>query len=230
MPDIKKLLIMSVQAVIPVAALIFLFQLSPIRVEFAVFARFLAGSVMAIIGLALFFAGAHLGLLPLGEYFGSVLAKTGKFWVLVFFTFVIGYAITVAEPSVIVLAGHAHEASVGMITKHILVPTIGVGVAIFMAIAVVKMVKALSLKFILMSGYLLVFAATMFSRDRFIPLSYDAGGVTTGSVTVPFILAFGMGMALTLRGKDASSESFGMVGLASIGPILTMLILAMLFK
>jgi hypothetical protein len=230
MPDIKKLIIMSVRAILPVAFLIILIQFTLVGVSTEIFIDFLIGIVLAIIGLILFFIGAHLGLLPLGEHFGTVLAKTGKLWILLPFAFVIGYAITVAEPSVRVLAGHAEAASGGGISKGVLVHTIGLGVAIFLCLAAFRIVKGTSIKMILTAGYTLVFILTIFAHDRFIPVSYDAGGVTTGTVTVPFVLALGMGMAFTLRGKDASSESFGLVALASLGPILAMLILGIFLK
>ena len=227
MPSIRKLIIMSVQAILPVAILIVLVQFTLVSVPTKIFIDFLFGIILAIAGLILFFVGAHLGLLPLGEHFGALLAKTGKLWILLLFAVVIGYAITVAEPSVRVLAGHAQAASTGGVSKGVLVNTIGLGVAIFLGLAALRIVRGTSLKVILTVGYILVFILTIFSRESFIPVSYDAGGVTTGTVTVPFVLALGMGMAYTLRGKDASSESFGMVALASIGPILAMLILGM---
>lgn len=230
MPRIKQLILMSIRALFPVAVLIIMVQFTPLGVSSEIFKRFLSGTFMAASGLVLFFAGAHLGLLPLGEYFGSVLARTGKLWLVLTFAVVIGYAITVAEPSVRVLAGHAESASGGEVSKVVLVHTIGLGVAFFMGLAVLRVIRGTSLKLILSAGYAVVFALTLFAGDNFIPVSYDAGGVTTGTVTVPFVLALGMGMAFTLRGKDASSESFGMVGLASIGPIMAMLILGMLAK
>lgn len=228
MPDLKKMILTSVQAILPVALLIIVVQFTTGKAADAVFLKFLSGVVFAVIGLVFFLLGAHLGLLPLGEHFGVMLARSGKLWLLLLFAVVIGYAITVAEPSVRVLAGHAEAASEGGISKGLLINTIGLGVALFTGLAALRIVRGISLKVILTASYTLAFVLMFFTRARFVPIAYDAGGVTTGTVTVPFILALGMGMALTLRGKDSSSESFGMIALASIGPILAMLILGML--
>ncbi|MDD4981090.1 MAG: DUF1538 domain-containing protein [Candidatus Omnitrophica bacterium] len=230
MPDLKTIILTSARAIIPVALLIVVARFTMVRVEDDLFFQFLVGIILTIAGLVLFFLGAHLGLLPLGEHFGEMLAGTGKLWVLIVFAAVIGYAVTVAEPSVRVLAGHAEAASHDTVSKGLLIHTIGLGVAFFLALAVFRMVRGVSLKGILIVSYSLIGVLSFFARDSFIPVSYDSGGVTTGTVTVPFVLALGMGMALTLRGSDSSSESFGMIGLASIGPILAMLILGIFLR
>lgn len=221
---------MAVRGVLPVALVVIVLQLTFAGAPKELFFNFLISVIFAITGLAIFFLGAHLGLLPLGEHFGSMLARTGKFWLVFLFAVVLGYAITVAEPAVRVLAGHAETVSSGEISKVNLIHIVGLGVAIFMGLAVLRIIRGISLKIILAVSYTLVLLLTYLAPTRFIPIAYDSGGVTTGTVTVPFILSLGMGMALVLRTKDASNESFGMVALASIGPILAMLLLGMFLK
>ncbi len=227
MPKIKNIIFTSIRGVLPVALIIILLQFTFAEVQWEVFFNFLIGAIMAIAGLALFFLGAHLGLLPLGESFGGALARTGKLWLVLLCAIILGYAITIAEPAIRVLAGQVDTISSGDISKNNLIHIIGLGVAIFIGLAALRIIRGISLKLILTISYALILILTFLTPDPFIPISYDSGGVTTGTVTVPFILAFGMGMALFLRAKDASNESFGMVALASIGPILAMLLLAL---
>jgi hypothetical protein len=193
------------------------------------YAKFILAVLMVTAGLSLFLIGVHLGLLPIGELVGSALPKTGKAWIVVFCGFLLGYVATVAEPDVRVLATQIDLVSDGGISKGILIYAVALGVAIFVALAMLRIILNIPLTYLLIAGYGLVFFMAAFTPAHFMPISFDAGGVTTGPVTVPFILALGIGVTSVLRGKSASTDGFGLVALASIGPILAVMVLGVIF-
>ncbi|MBM7097562.1 DUF1538 domain-containing protein [Bacillus sp. H-16] len=217
-------------AIMPMAALIILLQFTVIGMPTDVFIRFLFGVVMVGLGLFLFLLGVHIGLLPIGELIGSTLPKSKKPWLIITVGFILGVAVTIAEPDVRVLALQVDQVSGGEITNTTLVYTVALGVGIFVALAMARTIFEIPLKYLLVGGYTLVFALALFTPDNFIPISFDAGGVTTGPMTVPFILALGVGVASVIRGgKGSSSEGFGLVALASIGPIIAVMILGVIY-
>lgn len=193
------------------------------------FFQFLVGVIMVLLGLFLFLLGVEIGLLPLGEHIGAFLPKTGKIWVVLFFGFLLGFVVTVAEPDVRVLASQIDIVSSGTIPKNILIYTVALGVAFFVGLAMLRIILNIPMVWLLLGSYIVVFALAAFTPSTFIPISFDSGGVTTGPMTVPFILALGVGVASVLRGKSASHDGFGLVALASIGPILAVLTLGVIY-
>lgn len=184
---------------------------------------------MVGIGLILFLLGVNVGLLPVGEMIGSALSKTRKLWIIVFFGFLLGIVVTVAEPDVRVLSHQVDQVSSGEIPRSILILAVSLGVGIFVALAMIRIVFSINIVYILACGYGIIFLLAAFSPPQFVPISFDSGGVTTGPLTVPFILALGVGVASVMRGKSSSSDSFGLVALASIGPILSVLLLGVIY-
>ncbi|OLO39115.1 hypothetical protein BTR23_08605 [Alkalihalophilus pseudofirmus] len=229
MQDIKDTVKEVVYAILPITLVIVILQFTLIWLPMEVFFQFLAGVVMVSLGLILFLLGVHIGLLPVGEMVGSALPKTKKIGLILFFGFLLGFVVTVAEPDVRVLALQIDQVSNGEISRNILVYSVALGVGIFVALAMLRIVFNISIKWLLLGGYGLVFLLAAFTPAHFIPISFDAGGVTTGPMTVPFILALGVGVASVLRGKTSSSDSFGLVALASIGPILAVLLLGVIY-
>ena len=187
------------------------------------------GVILVCAGLILFLLGVRLGLLPLGEQVGAALPKTGKAGLVIFFGFLLGFVVTVAEPDVRVLATQVDFVSAGAVSKNILIYTVALGVAIFVGLAMLRIMSGIPLPVLLVGGYVLIFVLSMFTPPHFVPISFDAGGVTTGPMTVPFILALGVGVASVMRGKSVSADGFGLVALASIGPVLAVLLLGVLF-
>jgi hypothetical protein len=181
------------------------------------------------IGLILFLLGVHIGLLPIGEMIGSALPKMGKAWLVVFWGFLLGFVATVAEPDVRVLALQVDQVANGAISRNLLIYTVALGVAIFVGLAMLRILLKIPITYLLVGGYGLIFLLAAFTPAHFVPISFDAGGVTTGPMTVPFILALGVGVASVLRGKSASTDGFGLVALASIGPILAVLVLGVVY-
>ncbi|MCC5925025.1 MAG: DUF1538 domain-containing protein [Bacteroidetes bacterium] len=219
-----------VMGVLPITVVVFLLQFTIIWVEWPIFIQFVAGTLMVVTGLILFLLGVHVGLLPIGERIGSALPRTGKLWFILLFSFILGFVVTVAEPDVRVLASYVDTASEGAVDRNILVYAVALGLAFFVAVSMLKIIFSIPIIYILTVGYAVVFILAWFSEPTFLPISFDSGGVTTGPMAVPFILALGVGVASVLKGKSGSGDGFGLVALASIGPIIAVLILGMFFS
>ncbi|WP_096188099.1 DUF1538 domain-containing protein [Evansella halocellulosilytica] len=216
-------------AILPMSVVIIILQFTIIGMPTDTFIQFLAGVIMVGLGLFLFLVGVHIGLLPIGELIGSTLPKTKKPLLIIGVGFILGVVVTLAEPDVRVLAFQVDEVSSGEISNTILVYAVALGVGIFVAMAMARTLLGIPLKYILCIGYGFVFILALFTPSNFIPISFDAGGVTTGPMTVPFILALGVGVSSVLRGKSSTNDGFGLVALASIGPILSVMILGVIY-
>ena len=216
-------------AVLPITVVVIILQFTLIWLPLQAFVQFMVGVLLVTSGLILFLLGVQMGMLPVGENIGAALPRTGKVWLVVFFGLLLGFVVTVAEPDVRVLATQVDLVSGGAVSKNLLIITVALGVAIFVGLAMLRTFLGIPLQYLLVGGYLLVFALASFTPAHFVPISFDAGGVTTGPMTVPFILALGVGVASVLRGKKASSDGFGLVALASIGPVLAVLLLGVFY-
>ncbi|GGJ82271.1 hypothetical protein GCM10007063_00930 [Lentibacillus kapialis] len=229
MGNIKDTVFEVINSILPIALVITVLQFTIIWLPVEAFVQFLIGVLFVGIGLILFLLGVNVGLLPVGEMVGSALSKTKKLWVIVLFGFLLGLVVTFAEPDVRVLSSQIDDVSGGAIPQGTLIISVAIGVGIFVALAMFRIVFNISIVYLLAGGYALIFLVAAFAPSSFVPISFDAGGVTTGPLTVPFILALGVGVATVIRGKTASSDGFGLVGLASIGPILSVLILGVIY-
>lgn len=229
MNKIRETAFEVISAVIPITLLVILLQLFVIRLPLNTFIQFLVSVAMVSVGLILFLIGVHIGLLPIGELIGSLLPKTGKLWLVVFFGLLLGFVITVAEPDVRVLAIQVDMVSQGVISRNVLIFAVALGVAISVGLAMMRIILNISLYYLLIAGYTLVFILAAFTPSQFVPVSFDAGGVTTGPMTVPFILALGVGVSSVLAGKSTSTDGFGLIALASIGPIIAVLLLGVIY-
>lgn len=222
-------------SVLPVAAIVLVVSFTPLvdlsATEIAAFAISAAG---LIVGIALFNLGADLAMTPMGEQTGSGLIKSRKVFILVSVCFVMGLLITIAEPDLTVLAGQVKDIMPGGANagKMLLIITVGVGVGLFLVVAVLKIVFHKDLSSLVMFFYLMLFAlcAILAENGKYelIPLSFDSGGVTTGPITVPFIMALGVGISSTIGGRDANENSFGLIALCSVGPIIAVMVLSLM--
>lgn len=188
--------------------------------------RFLFSSVLVIIGLTLFLSGVDVGLLPIGNRIGSALTKSRSLLLMLAVALVLGIIITIPEPDVQVLAEQVREVNPA-INATAFIWAIALGVGVFLAISLARTVLHLPMKIVILLSYIAIFAAAAFNDDFFVAIAFDAGGATTGPLSVPFIMALGMGVA-ALRQHDTESE-FGYVALSSIGPVLAVLILGVVF-
>ena len=224
----------SLISVLPIAAIVLIISFTPLvdlttteTVAFAVCA------VLLIIGIALFNLGADLAMTPMGSHVGEGLTKSKKVMILVAVCFFMGLLITIAEPDLTVLANQVKDIMPGEgdVSKWILIITVGVGVGLFLVIGILKIVFKQNLAPLLMFFYMLLFAACAMliesGKGGLYPLSFDSGGVTTGPITVPFIMALGFGIATTIGGRNANENSFGLIALCSVGPVIAVLLLSM---
>lgn len=217
----------SLISVLPVAAIVLV--ITPF-LGFSVqeILAFAISAVFLVLGIGLFNLGADLAMTPMGSHVGSGLTKSKKLGILISVCFVMGVLITIAEPDLSVLAGQVESV---INPSMLLIVTVGVGVGLFLVIAVLKIVFHINLSALLMFFYMMLFAvcALMIESGKisFIPLSFDSGGVTTGPITVPFIMALGVGIATTVGGRNANENSFGLIALCSIGPMIAVMALMM---
>lgn len=180
--------------------------------------QFVVGGFLLILGLGIFLVGADIGMVPFGQRAGAALTYRKSLLLIMGAAFAIGFAVTIAEPDVQVLATQVNDVAPS-INKRALLVMIATGVGFFLVVAMARIIFKLSLRMLLLIFYGLVFFACTLVEPAFVGVAFDAGGATTGPVTVPFIMALGIGVASTAKKKEGDDSSFGMVGLASIGPI-----------
>lgn len=215
-------------SVLPVTLIVVILHMTPlISLTNHELTVFLICSFLLVLGIGLFNLGADLAMTPIGEHVGSGLARSRNLLLLLSVCFVMGLLITVAEPDLSVLATQVAD----VINSTALIVCVGVGVGLFLALSVIKMVFHVNLSSMLMFFYMLLFAlcslVVVGGNESFLPLAFDSGGVTTGPITVPFIMALGVGIASSLGGKNVSENSFGLVAMCSIGPILAVMALGL---
>ena len=215
----------SLSSVLPVALIVAILAATVAPVESGIFLSFCAGVLLLVLGMGLFTLGADSSMLEIGKKAGAKLTESKKIWLIAFVSFVIGVIVTVAEPDLQILA-----AQVEGIKPMVLILSVAAGVGIFLTAAMLRIVFGISFKIMLAVLYPLVFVLALCFVDKsFCALAFDAGGVTTGPMTVPFIMALGVGVAAIHKGKKGN-DSFGLVALSSIGPVIAVLILGMLFE
>jgi hypothetical protein len=215
----------TVQAVLPVSLVVIVLQVLIPSIPLTSFLQFIIGTLMVVAGLFLFLTGVKIGLLPLGEMIGSHLPRLGSFLLVLVIAFVVGFSVTVAEPDVRVLAYQVDLVSNGAIGRTFLIAAVALGVGIFISLGVLRLVLNFPIQAVLGISYLAILVLSFFTPPEFIPVAFDSGGVTTGPLTTPFILALGIGTVSVLGGRSSLANSFGWVGLASAGPIIAVMLL-----
>lgn len=201
-------------------------QFTVVQAPTAEFLRLLAGSLLVAFGMLLLLVGVDMGILPMGRFIGADLPRKGSVALIVAVALVLGFATTVAEPDVLILASQVEAVSQGGLSSLLLVYVIAAGVGLFAAVALLRIVHGSSFRFLLAASYLLMIILSVAAPATFVPLAYDGGSVTTGLVTAPALLPLALGVSSVLAGRSASSDGFGLLGLASVGPIIAILLLA----
>lgn len=214
----------SLSSVLPITLIVLVLSITLVPMEIGTLALFLTGAVLLIFGMGFFQLGAEMSMTPLGEGVGKTLAKREKVILVVLVSFALGTIITIAEPDLQVLANQ-----VASIPNNVLIWTVAVGVGVFLALAVLRILFRVSLAKCLLIAYALLFALTLFSPKDFLAVAFDAGGVTTGPITVPFIMALGVGVSALRAAQGHDDDSFGLVALCSAGPILMVLLLGIFY-
>ena len=210
----------SALSVVPIVGIVLILCLCAIPTESGLLLAFLVGSVFIIFGMGFFSLGAEQSMTPIGNKIGTALTKTKNMPLILTVSFVLGIAITVAEPDLQVLAK-----TVPHIDAFLLLITVGAGVGFFMAVCMLRIFTGVPLRWLLVGCYALIFLLAVFCDGDFLGVGFDSGGVTTGPMTVPFILAMGVGVSNIRSDCRAEADSFGLVALCSIGPILAVLLL-----
>lgn len=228
MKEIKALFIEVLQSIVPLTLAVAVLQFTVVKMPLYDFLEFLVGAVMTAIGMVLFLLGARIGLLPMGKAIGSDLPEHGSLWLIVAVVFIIGLTVTVAEPNVLVLADQVDTMSQNAIPSNLLVYVIAIGAGLMVVVAVLRIILEISVKYILVGGYALVLLLSFFAPEQFVPMAFDAGGFSTGLMTIPFILATGLGLASVLSDSDKASDGFGVIGLSMLGPVLAVMLMGVI--
>jgi len=226
--ELQAKIMEALVSALPITAIVYLVALLPIfdfQLTTAEMVTFSIGAVLLVLGIGLFSLGADLAMTPMGSHVGSGLSRQKKLGLLLGVCFVLGMLITIAEPDLQVLANQVSAVMNGTL----LIYTVGIGVGAFLLVAVLKIVFRKSLSNILMLFYMLLFAMALMlvvsGNEALLPMAFDSGGVTTGPITVPFIMALGVGISSVLGDHRSKDNSFGLVALCSVGPILAVLVL-----
>mgnify|MGYP000544046968 CR=1 FL=1 len=214
----------SAISVLPIVVIVLVLCLTIAPVGTDLLLCFLIGTIFVIVGMGLFSLGAEASMTPIGNRIGMALTKTRNLPLILIVSFMLGFAVTIAEPDLQVLAE-----TVPHINNTILLVTVGIGVGFFLSVCMLRIVTGVKLRWLLIAFYGVVFILASFAAPDFLSVAFDSGGVTTGPMTVPFILALGVGVSYIRSDARAEADSFGLVALCSIGPILAVLILSFFY-
>ena len=224
-PKLREKTMESLSAVLPITGIVLLISVFLVPMELGSLVMFVVGAVMLILGMGFFQLGAEMAMTPIGEGIGVQISRTRSIVLVLLTGFVMGAIITISEPDLQVLAQQ-----VPSVPNRVLILTVAVGVGLFLALAIVRIKFQVDLSKMLMILYALLIGASFLVPGDFLAVAFDSGGVTTGPMTVPFIMAMGIGLASRRTDKNSASDSFGLVALSSIGPILAVLVLGCFYK
>ena len=224
-PQLMEKIRESMAAVLPITAIVLALSITVAPLETGTLVLFLFGALMLVCGMGLFTLGVNMSMIPMGDGMGGTISRTKSTAVSLAVCFILGLLTTIAEPDLQVLARQ-----VASIDSWTLILTVAVGVGFFLAVAAFRIQKAIPLRTLLLVLYGVTFVMAASAPGYFVPVSFDAGGVTTGPITVPFIMALGVGIASSRTDKNASSDSFGLISLCSIGPIMMVLLLGLIYR
>jgi hypothetical protein len=234
--DFVKIFLFTLLDVLPILGLLVFFQVVVLRRPIPHLKRVITGGIYVVIGLAFFLLGLEKALFPIGEIMANQLSDPGflgvdisqpvdwrsYYWIYLFAA-LIGFATTIAEPSLIAVAIKADEVSAGTISQWGLRITVAVGVAFALALGTFRIVTGTPLHWYILAGYIFVVIQTIFAPKQLLALAYDSGGVTTSTVTVPLVAALGLGLSATVPGRNPAIDGFGLIAFASLFPIIAVL-------
>ena len=214
----------ALSATLPIVGIVYLLCFTIAPIPSSLLMTFTIGAALLIVGTALFSLGAETAMQPIGSKAGAEMTRSHRLWLVVLGSFVLGAIVTISEPDLQVLANQ-----VPAIPNGVLIGVVAVGVGLFLVVAMLRILFAVRLSWLLIGCYVLVFALAALAPQDFLAVSFDAGGVTTGPMTVPFIMALGIGVSSIRSDQRAEGDSFGLVALSSVGPILAVLLLGLFF-
>ena len=220
---LKEKLKESLTSVLPVFIIVLLLCFLVPGIDVSVLTSFIFGTVLVIVGTGIFNLGADMSMTPMGEYVGAKMTRSKKIWLIIVLSFIVGVLITMSEPDLQILAQNASiEPSI------VLTITVSCGVGVFLVVAMLRIIFAIKLKYLLIAFYIITFILAAFVDKGFWSVAFDSGGVTTGPMTVPFILALGIGVSSIRSDSQENNDSFGLVALCSVGPIVSVLVLGLI--
>lgn len=222
---LKEKLKEALQAVLPIIGLVLLLSFTIAPISPSILLCFLIGGILLIAGIVFFTLGAELAMSPMGERVGTAMTQSKKLWVVVALSFLLGFIITISEPDLQVLAQQ-----VPAVPNLTLILAVACGVGVFLVVALLRMLFSIALPPFLVCFYAVIFILAFFVPKEFLSVAFDSGGVTTGPMTVPFIMALGVGISATRSDRHAADDSFGLVALCSIGPILAVMMLGLIYN
>ena len=223
LPKIKETLI----AVLPIASILIVIRFAFLHnMPWDLFIIFLVGLLLLLIGVFLFSLGTDAAMIPIGQMLGKDVTKSKKIWLIILLCFLIGVIITIAEPDL-----HVFAEQIPKINTQIFILTIGLGVGLFLILGVLRVFFRIKMKYLFAVSYLIILTVVILDyNSNFISIAFDSSGATTGPITVPFIMSLCAGLAAVKGGKSSESDSFGLVGICSIGPILAVLAFGLFSK
>ncbi len=215
----------SVASILPVALIILLLSLTVTPLPNSIFIAFLFGTFIMIFGMGLFTLGVDKSMTPMGEHVGATITKSKKLWLVIFVSLFVGTLITASEPDLTVLAE-----AIPAIDTTTFIMAVSIGVGVFLVFAVLRIIFAVKLRYLLFASYGIIFLMAALVSPDFLAVAFDAGGVTTGPLTVPFIMAMGVGISSIAADTSKSGDSFGLMALCSAGPIIAILVLGLVYS
>ena len=224
-PKIRQKFAESLKAVLPVVGIVIVLSFTIAPITSSILLCFLVGAVMVMVGMMFFTLGAEMSMTPMGEKVGARMTQSKNILLIVVLSFLLGVVITISEPDLQVLA-----TQVPSVPNMTLILAVAVGVGIFLVIALLRMLIGVALPPLLTFFYIAVFVLAFLVPENFRAVAFDSGGVTTGPMTVPFIMALGVGISAIRSDRHAADDSFGLVALCSIGPILAVMVLGLIYK
>lgn len=227
---LKERLVETLKTIAPLIGVALALQAALAPASPQLLLQFLVGSILVTVGMLLLFVGIDLGILPMGRFIGAELPRRRSVALIVAVGFAMGFATTVAEPDVLILAEQVERASQGGMSGALVRYVIAVGVAVFVAVAMARIVYGVSMRLLVAASLFAVLLLSFVAPADFVPLAYDAGSVTTGVLTAPVVLALAAGLSSVLAGRSAMSDGFGLLGLASIGPIIAVMIMGIALR
>lgn len=224
-PKMQEKMKEALFAVLPIVVIVLILSFTIAPVTPSVLLSFLTGALLVMVGMMFFTLGAEMSMTPMGEKVGAKMTQTKKVWFIVLLSFVLGVIITISEPDLQVLAG-----LVPSIPNYVLILAVAIGVGLFLVVAILRMLIGIALPHLLVVFYIVAFVLMFLVPADFRAIAFDSGGVTTGPMTVPFIMALGVGISSIRNDRHAADDSFGLVALCSIGPILAVLVLGLIYS
>jgi len=225
--SLKSKVLEVLSAILPLVLAVVALQFAVIRMPTEVFLQFIMGAALVIGGMTLFLVGVEIGILPMGRALGAELPRLKSVFLVLGIAFLMGFAATVAEPDVLVLTRQVDEVSQGTIAQSTLLYVIATGIGFFVALAMFRILLNIRIAYLLAAGYIVIIVLSFFTPPGFVPVAFDSGGVTTGPMAVPIILSLGLGFSSVLAGRSTLSDGFGLIGLASIGPVIGVMVMGM---